>query len=228
MEIFGGQGFGLGSGRGFVRWCMDWCSVHALFHGQYWQCMLWTGGVGRVVLREGGGCGWCEVKDIGEQRDDSRLDCAWVAEVGEAVGREDAGEVEVAMSMGEIAEEGETVFETEDGSGEKFVLFEDVGMDADVGHQFELAPVILVVVLVDCATSCDAILGSGGEGEEVDSEVVVCAKKLKGVCVINADFGECVAEDGGIWFSYCQDHAEDVVDVGNVIRGLDFDFFLLR
>jgi len=29
--------------------------------------------------------------------------------------------------------EGKTVFETEDGSGEKFVLFEDVGMDADVG-----------------------------------------------------------------------------------------------
>ncbi len=38
------------------------------------------------------------------------------------------------------------------------MLFEDVGMDADVGHQFELPPVILVVVLVDCATSGDAMV----------------------------------------------------------------------
>ena len=105
------------------------------------------------------------------------------------------------------------------------MLFEDVGMDADVGHQFELAPVILVVVLIDCATSGDAIWGSGEEGEEVDSEVVVCAKKLKAVCVIDADLGECIAEDGGDWFSCCQDHTKDVVDVGNVVRGLDSDFF---
>ena len=38
------------------------------------------------------------------------------------------------MSMREVAEEGETIFETKDGSGEKFVLFKDVGMDADLGH----------------------------------------------------------------------------------------------
>jgi len=53
------------------------------------QCMLWTGGVGGVVSWEGGregGGGGCDVKDMGEQSDDSRLDCAWVAEVGEAVG----------------------------------------------------------------------------------------------------------------------------------------------
>ncbi len=98
---------------------------------------------------------------------------SWI-EVGEVVGREDSGEVEVAVSMGEVTEEGETVFETEDSGNEKFVLFEDLGIDADVGHQFELVPVILVVVLVDCVTS-DAILGGGWEGEEVDSEVVVCA-----------------------------------------------------
>jgi hypothetical protein len=55
---------------------------------------------------------------------------------------------------------------------------------------------------------------------------VVCAKKLKGVCVSDADFGECIVEDGGNWFSCCQDHAEDVVDVGNVVRGLDSDFFV--
>ncbi len=41
--------------------------------------------------------------------------------VGEAVGREDSGEVEVAVSMGEITEEGETVFKIEDGSGENVV-----------------------------------------------------------------------------------------------------------
>lgn len=35
MEIIGGRGFGLGSGRGLiVRWCMDWRTVHALCHGQ--------------------------------------------------------------------------------------------------------------------------------------------------------------------------------------------------
>ncbi len=53
-----------------------------------------------------GGGGWCEVKDMGKQRDDSRLGRASVAEVGEAVGRVESGEVEVAMSMGEVAEEG--------------------------------------------------------------------------------------------------------------------------
>ncbi len=62
------------------------------------------------------------------------MDCAWVAEVGEAVGREDSGEVEDAVSMREVAEEGETIIETEDSSGEKFVLFKDVRMDADLGH----------------------------------------------------------------------------------------------
>ena len=84
---------------------------------------------------------------------------------------------------------------------------------------------ILVVVLVDCATIGDVILGSDGEGEEVDSEVMVCAEKLKGVRVIDADFGECVAKDGGNWFSCCQDHTKNVVDVGNVVRSLDSDFF---
>jgi len=62
------------------------------------------------------------------------LDCARVAEAGEAVDREDSGEVEVTMSMREVAEEDETIFETEEGSGEKIVLFKDVGMDADLGH----------------------------------------------------------------------------------------------
>ena len=81
---------------------------------------------------------------------------------------------------------------------------------------------ILVIVVVDCAASVDAILGRGGEGEEVDSEVVVCAEKLKRVCVSDADFGECVAEDGGNWFSCCQDHSKDVVDVGNIVQGFGF------
>ena len=63
-----------------------------------------------------------------------RLDCAWVAEAGEAVGREDSGEVKVTVSMREAAEESETIFETKDGSGEKFVSFKDVGMDADLWH----------------------------------------------------------------------------------------------
>ena len=54
--------------------------------------------------------------------------------VGEAVGREDSGEVEVTVSMREVAEESETIFETKDGGGEEFVLFKDVGMDADHGH----------------------------------------------------------------------------------------------
>ncbi len=103
------------------------------------------------------------------------------------------------------------------------MLFEgDVGMDADDEHQFVLAPVVLVVVLIDCVTSGDAVLGSGGEGEEVNSEVVVCAEKLKRVRVSDADFGECVAEDGGNWFSCCQDHSKDVVDVGNVVQGFGF------
>ena len=50
------------------------------------------------------------------------------------VGRKDSGEVEVAVSMREVAEEGETIFKTKDGSGEKFKLSKDVGMDADLGH----------------------------------------------------------------------------------------------
>ena len=84
---------------------------------------------------------------------------------------------------------------------------------------------ILVIVVVDCAASGDVILGRGGEGEEVDSEVVVCPKKLEGVFVIDADFGECAATDGGNWFVCSQDYAEDVVDVGDVVWGFDSDFF---
>ncbi len=38
------------------------------------------------------------------------------------------------MSVWEVAEESKAVVKVEDGSGEKFVLFEEVGMDADVGH----------------------------------------------------------------------------------------------
>ena len=68
-----------------------------------------------------------------------------------------------------------------------------------------------MIVVVDCAASVD-----------------VCPKKLEGVFVIDADFGECAAKDGGDWFVSGQDYAEDVVDVGDVVWGFDPDFFLLR
>ena len=83
-----------------------------------------------------------------------------------------------------------------------------------------------MIVVVDCATSGDAILGRGGEGEEVDSEVVLCAEKLEGVFVIDADFGECAVKDGGDWFVCSQDDAEDNVDVEDVVWGFDSDFFV--
>ena len=41
-------------------------------------CCGRVGLVGWGCGREGGG-GWCEVEDMGEQRDDSRLDCAWIS-----------------------------------------------------------------------------------------------------------------------------------------------------
>ncbi len=99
MEIFGGQGFGLGSGRDFVHWCMDWCSVHVLvvYVVDVWG---WWGGVagGRGGVDGVRSRTWASKEMIQD----------WIApglaEVGEAVGREDSGEVEVAMSMGEGAE----------------------------------------------------------------------------------------------------------------------------
>lgn len=82
-----------------------------------------------------------------------------------------------------------------------------------------------MVVLVYGSTGGDAVLGSGGEGEEVYSEVVVCAKKLEGVFVGDAYLGEGVVEDGGNGCSCCDYYSEDVVDVGNVVWGLYSDFF---
>ncbi len=82
-----------------------------------------------------------------------------------------------------------------------------------------------MVVLVDGSTGGDVVLGSGGESEEVYSEVVVCAKKLEGEFVGDAYLGEGVVQDGGNGFSCCYYYSEDVVDVGNVVWGLYSDFF---
>ncbi len=70
---------------------------------------------------------------------------------------------------------------------------------------------VLVVVLVDGASDSDTFLGVGWEGKEVNSEVVVCPEELEGVHVGDADFGECVAEDGGGWSKHGEDNAMDVV-----------------
>jgi hypothetical protein len=84
--------------------------------------------------------------------------------------------------------------------------------------------VVLVVVLVDGVSNGDMFLGVGWEGKEVNSKVVVCPKELEGVRVGDADFGECIAEDGGGWSKRGEDHTKDVVDVRDVVWSLDSDF----
>ncbi len=79
-------------------------------------------------------------------------------------------------------------------------------------------------MLVDGAPNSDTFLGVGWEGKEVNSEVVVCPKELERVRVGDADFGECVAEDGGGWSKCGEDHAKDAVDVRDVVWSLDSDF----
>jgi hypothetical protein len=74
------------------------------------------------------------------------------------------------------------------------------------------------------ASDGDTFLGVGWEGEEVNIEVVLCPKELERVHVGDADFGECVAEDGGSWSKRGEDHAKDVVDVRDVVWSLDSDF----
>ncbi len=81
---------------------------------------------------------------------------------------------------------------------------------------------VLVVVLVDGASDGDSFLGVGWEGKEVNSEVVVCPEELEGVRVGDADFGECIAEDGGGWSKHGEDYAKDVVDVWDVVMEFGF------
>jgi hypothetical protein len=55
-------------------------------------------------------------------------------------------------------------------------------------------------------------------------KLLYAPEELEGVRVGDADFGECVAEDGGGWSKRGEDHAKDVMDVWDVVWSLDSDF----
>ena len=57
---------------------------------------------------------------------------------GGAVRGEDSSEEEVAVTRGEVAEDGDASVEAKDGLGDVMVFLEEFWVDADVAYHFEL------------------------------------------------------------------------------------------
>ncbi len=63
-----------------------------------------------------------------------------------------------------------------------------------------------------------------GEDVQVQLKGVEDAKNSEGVLVLDAQFGESVAEDGGVGLFLCDHHPQHVVNGRCAVRGLHSDF----
>ena len=78
------------------------------------------------------------VEDMGEVVNETGGDSFGVEEGCCAVRIEDGGKVEVAITMGEISQESNTVVEAKHGLCDVFVLAQKFGVNSDVADNLEL------------------------------------------------------------------------------------------
>ena len=78
------------------------------------------------------------IEDVGEKANEARGDGVGFEEGGCAVHIEDGCKVEVAVAMGEVAEESNAIVEAKSGLCDDFVLAWKFGVNANVADNLEL------------------------------------------------------------------------------------------